>query len=98
MKIIFFNLINVKDSKIEAMNKLQYPIEFNLIRHWKFCRFKELELDKIRIEVNTFNLQKEQEEAEMADLDKKVGFYFLIFQLIFNLGSLKYLFLKRFLI
>lgn len=33
------------NQKIEAMNKLQYPIEFNLIRHWKFCRFKELELD-----------------------------------------------------
>ena len=55
-------------------------------------RFKELELDKIRIEVNTFNLQKEQEEAEMADLDKKVLFLFLIFLLIFYLGSLKYLF------
>jgi integrase len=31
--------------KIEAMNKLQYPIEFNLIRQWRFCKFKELELD-----------------------------------------------------
>ena len=33
--------------KIEAMNKLQYPIEFNLIRQWRFCKFKELELDNL---------------------------------------------------